>query len=65
MAEVNDDLIKSTVDMIDIVSTRGAFRGDELLAVGQIRTALANSIGAANPREVVEPEGSDEQLLEG
>jgi hypothetical protein len=40
--EIND--IASVVQLIDVCSTRGAFRGEELLIVGAMRTKFAEIV---------------------
>ena len=45
--EIND--IASVVQLIDVCSTRGAFRGEELLIVGAMRTKFAEIVKANQP----------------
>jgi len=45
------------VRIIDVVSQRGAIKGDELEAVGGIRTRLVNFIEAASPQQ---PDAAEE-----
>jgi hypothetical protein len=40
--DIND--IASVVQLIDVCSTRGAFRGEELLIVGAMRTKFAEIV---------------------
>jgi hypothetical protein len=42
--EIND--IASVVQLIDVCSTRGAFRGEELATVGGLRTKLTEIVKA-------------------
>jgi hypothetical protein len=66
--EVNTKALESMVNLIDIVSTRGAFRGEELEGVGQFRNNLAKISGmistAAPQNEEVSPEETPELLTE-
>jgi hypothetical protein len=45
--EIND--IASVVQLIDVCSTRGAFRGEELATVGGLRTKLTEIVKANQP----------------
>jgi hypothetical protein len=45
--EIND--IASVVQLIDVCSTRGAFRGEELSTVGGLRTKLTEIVKANQP----------------
>ena len=45
--EIND--IASVVQLIDVCSTRGAFRGEELAMIGGLRTKLAEIVKANQP----------------
>lgn len=40
--------IKTMIDVINTTAQRGAFRGDELLAVGTLHTKLTNILAEAN-----------------
>jgi hypothetical protein len=45
--DIND--IASIVQLIDVCSTRGAFRGEELAIIGALRTKLADVVKANTP----------------
>lgn len=45
--DIND--IASVVQLIDVCSTRGAFRGEELAMIGALRTKLAEVVKANTP----------------
>jgi hypothetical protein len=45
--EIND--LASVVQLIDVCSTRGAFRGEELATVGGLRTKLTEIVKANQP----------------
>lgn len=45
--DIND--IASVIQLIDVCSTRGAFRGEELATVGGLRTKLAEIVKANQP----------------
>lgn len=45
--DIND--IASVVQLIDVCSTRGAFRGEELLIVGAMRNKFAEIVKANQP----------------
>jgi len=45
--DIND--IASVVQLIDVCSTRGAFRGEELAIIGALRTKLAEVVKANTP----------------
>ena len=45
--EIND--IASVIQLIDVCSTRGAFRGEELAMIGGLRTKFAEAIKANQP----------------
>ena len=45
--EIND--IASVVQLIDVCSTRGAFRGEVLAMIGGLRTKLAEIVKANQP----------------
>jgi hypothetical protein len=45
--DIND--IASIVQLIDVCSTRGAFRGEELAIIGALRTKLAEIVKANMP----------------
>jgi hypothetical protein len=44
---IND--LTSVVNIIDVCSQRGAFRGEELAAVGMLRQKFATAVNAATP----------------
>jgi hypothetical protein len=45
--DIND--IAAVVKLIDIVSTRGAFRGEELLIVGAMRNKFSEIVKSQQP----------------
>jgi hypothetical protein len=45
--DIND--IASVVQLIDVCSTRGAFRGEELAMIGGLRTKLTEIVKANQP----------------
>ena len=45
--DIND--LVSVVQLIDVCSTRGAFRGEELSMIGGLRTKLAEIVKANQP----------------
>jgi hypothetical protein len=45
--DIND--IAAVVQLIDVCSTRGAFRGEELATVGGLRTKLTEIVKANQP----------------
>ena len=45
--DIND--LVSVVQLIDVCSTRGAFRGEELAMIGGLRTKLAEIVKANQP----------------
>ena len=45
--DIND--IASVIQLIDVCSTRGAFRGEELAIVGGLRTKWAEIVKANTP----------------
>jgi hypothetical protein len=45
--DIND--LASVVQLIDVCSTRGAFRGEELAMIGGLRTKLAEIVKANTP----------------
>jgi len=47
MIEINVEVAKALVQMIDTVTKRGAVNGDELLPVATMRKALTDSLQAA------------------
>ena len=47
--------LASVVQIIDIVSRRGAFEGTELTAVGALRTRFAEFLKASTPPKQEEP----------
>lgn len=49
--------IATMVQIIDIVSRRGGFEGQELEAVGSLRTRVVTFLNAAAPKDEV-PEGA-------
>lgn len=55
--EVTNNDIADVVQIIDACSARGAFRGEELAAVGTLRNKLANYLQAL--KEAAEPEAEE------
>lgn len=45
--DIND--LAAVVQLIDVCSTRGAFRGEELAMIGGLRTKLAEIVKANQP----------------
>ena len=45
--DIND--IAAVVQLIDVCSTRGAFRGEELASIGGLHTKLAEIVKANQP----------------
>lgn len=45
---INKKALESVVNLIDAVSSRGAFRGEELEGIGQFRNNLAKECGMFN-----------------
>ena len=43
--------IASVINIIDVVSTRGAFRGEELAEIGTLRNKFATFLQDAQPPE--------------
>ena len=63
MLNVQD--IINVVKIIDVVSGRGAVKGDELSSVGAVRDRLVAFVNANTPQQTeedVEPEGSEEVI---
>ena len=57
--------IVNVVKIIDVVSGRGAVKGDELSSVGAVRDRLVAFVNANTPQQTeedVEPEGSEEVI---
>ena len=57
--------IVNAVKIIDVVSGRGAVKGDELSSVGAVRDRLVAFVNANTPQQTeedVEPEGSEEVI---
>lgn len=52
---IND--LNAVVEIIDVVTQRGAIKGDELLAVGTIRNKIADFIQS----QIEEQDSEDEQ----
>ena len=53
--DIND--LVAVVQLIDVCSTRGAFRGEELSMIGGLRTKLAEIVKANQPApEAPKPE---------
>ena len=53
------------VNIIDVVSQRGAIKGEEMELVGSIRTRLVNFIQAASPQQpaAAEDETAEEDVV--
>jgi len=49
--QISFNQIAAVTDLIDLCSTRGAFRGAELEVVGQIRNAFAEFVTFHAPKE--------------
>lgn len=49
--EIDDDVAKQVVMIIDMCATRGAFRGEELELVGQIRREVLEATQRYWPQE--------------
>lgn len=54
---LNDFII--AVNIIDVCSQRGAFKGDELASVGQLRNKFVSFIKANTPEETKEETPED------
>ena len=57
--------IINVVKIIDVVSERGAVKGDELSSVGTVRDRLVAFVNANTPQQTeedVEPNGSEEVI---
>ena len=57
--------IVNAVKIIDVVSGRGAVKGDELSSVGAVRDRLVAFVNANTPQQTeedVEPNGSEEVI---
>ncbi len=57
--------IVNAVKIIDVVSGRGAVKGDELSSVGTVRDRLVAFVNANTPQQTeddVEPKGSEEVI---
>jgi hypothetical protein len=54
------------INIIDIVSQRGAFKGEELESVGRVRNRLVNFVQAASPQQqpAAEEEGASDATEE-
>ena len=50
--------IATMVQVIDIVSRRGGFEGQELEAIGGLRNRIVTFLNAAAPKDGEQPEGS-------
>ena len=53
--QISFNQIAAVTDLIDLCSTRGAFRGAELEVVGQIRNAFAAFVSFHAPKEEEKP----------
>lgn len=51
--------IAMLVNLIDVCSSRGAFKGDELLTVGQLRVKLNQFVTENAPKEEKEEEKAE------
>lgn len=60
--ELNLNDIELAVNIIDTVTARGAFRGEELLAVGTLRARMAAFLAAG--REAQTKQDTDEVLVD-
>ncbi len=52
--------LATVVNIIDVCSQRGAFKGDELSVVGQLREKFAAVVKANTPAETAEEEKEEE-----
>ena len=52
--------LATVVNIIDVCSQRGAFKGDELSVVGQLREKFAAVVKANTPTETAEEEKEEE-----
>jgi hypothetical protein len=56
MAEIKTEVVERIVNIIDVVSRRGAFEGAELSLVGQIRQILVDAAQADRATQAMPPE---------
>lgn len=61
LAELSNRAARSMVGVIDALSTRGAYKGEELLAIGQLRDQAAQLVKIA---EMVQTELAEEENKE-
>ena len=52
--EIDDEVAKQLITIIDMCATRGAFRGEELELVGQIRRHVLEATQKYMPKEKVD-----------
>lgn len=62
LAELANRACRSTVAVIDAMSSRGAYKGEELLAIGQLRDQSAQIINLAETvlSEIAQEEQAEE-----
>lgn len=53
--QISFNQIAAVTEIIDLCSTRGSFKGQELEAVGQIRNAFASFVSFHAPKEEEKP----------
>lgn len=67
-ATVNLNDFATVINLIDICTERGAFKGNELLAIGQLRQKFANFVDAnaekANEASENQPVADEEEETE-
>ena len=51
--------IAGVISIIDVCSSRGAFRGEELAGVGRVREAFLAEVKAQQPESVAAPDAVD------
>lgn len=54
--QITVDDLRNLLQIVDVAATRGAYRGNELTAVGSVRDKLAAFLEAVTPKEEA-PEG--------
>jgi hypothetical protein len=62
--DVNLGDFKSVLQIIDVASQRGAFRGEELSSVGAVRDRIAAFVGFHTPKEEAAPEEAEAEVVE-
>ena len=51
--------IEGVISIIDVCSSRGAFRGEELAGVGRLRESFLAEVKAQQPESVAAPDAVD------